>query len=102
LEPAAELIAAFQIHVGRPRKTVLFVENGEVTGTGIEPDIENVGLFAERSAAAFGALAAGAHEFLGDLEYQTSEVCWRNCATTLSRTLFIGERLGAAFAIEDT
>ena len=47
LEPAAILVAAFQIEIGRPAQPVLFVQRREMARAGIEPDIENVVLFGE-------------------------------------------------------
>ena len=47
VEPAAVLIAAFEIHVGRPGQAEALVEHGEMARAGIEPDVENVVLFAE-------------------------------------------------------
>ena len=32
LEPAAELVATFEVHVGGPRQAVFFGEDGEVAG----------------------------------------------------------------------
>ncbi len=55
VEPAAILIATFQIHVGRPRQAKAIVEHRQVAGSRIEPHIQNVGLLGEFRAAAFGA-----------------------------------------------
>src|ERR1700679_3101711 len=65
MEPAAVLIAAFEIHVGRPCKTEALIEHGEMTRTGIEPYVQDVGLFAEFAAAAFGACGPGGQQLGG-------------------------------------
>jgi hypothetical protein len=65
VEPAAILVAAFEVHVGRPGEVVFLGQDGEVAGAGIEPDIEDVALLLKFGAAAVGAGVAGAEEFLG-------------------------------------
>src|SRR5712692_9731594 len=65
MEPAAILIAAFQIHIGGPRQAVFRRQNGEMAGSGVEPDIENVSLFAKFLVAAARALDARADEIGG-------------------------------------
>jgi hypothetical protein len=41
------LIAAFQVKIGRPGQIIPVFEDGGMADPGIEPDIENVGLFDE-------------------------------------------------------
>ena len=65
LEPAAVLIAAFEIDVGRPRQVGTDREHGLVARSGIEPDVEDVHLALEARAAAGRARQTLRDEFLG-------------------------------------
>src|SRR5215211_3013382 len=42
MEPAAMLVGAFEINVGRPMKIAALLENEGMGAAGFEPDIENV------------------------------------------------------------
>ena len=65
LEPAAVLIAAFEVDVSRPRQFRTHRQHRLVTRAGVEPDIEDVHLALERAVTAFRAGQARRHEFLG-------------------------------------
>ena len=54
LEPAAVLVAALEIHVGRPEALVA-LHRGEVARAGVKPAVERVGLFRKVPAAAVRA-----------------------------------------------
>ena len=82
-------------------QAVFFGEDGEMAGAGIEPDVENVGFLAEGCAAALGALAAGAHEFGGGFGIPNVGGVLAELRDDAIENRFIGEWLGAAFAIED-
>ena len=43
LEPAAVLVGAFQVQVGRPRQLCALLEHGKVGGAGVEPHVQRVG-----------------------------------------------------------
>src|SRR5207245_2269818 len=58
VKPAAVLVCAFEINVGRPGQIWLMPEHGNVTGTGFEPDVDDIGFFAEFRAATLVALSA--------------------------------------------
>src|SRR5581483_7572399 len=62
MEPAAVLVASFQIEIGRPWQIGAAPEHGEVAGAGIEPHIENVGLFAKQRSAALAAPGSGGNQ----------------------------------------
>ncbi len=103
MEPAAELVAAFNVHVGRPRsRPFACSEHSEVAGAGVKPDVENVGLFAERGAAALGALVAGAHEFGGRFGIPNVGGVLAELRDDAIEYGFVGKWLGAAFAIENS
>src|SRR5277367_1359718 len=55
VEPAAVLIAAFQVEIRGPCEAVRSSQHGQMAGSGIEPDVQDVGLFAELNAAALSA-----------------------------------------------
>ena len=65
MEPAAVLIAAFDVHIRGPGQFVGGGEHGQVARAGIEPDIQNVGFLAELGGAALGASHAGRQQFGG-------------------------------------
>ena len=52
LEPTAELVAALHIHVGREAQLRALLQNGSMGGTGIEPDIHDVGILGPLGSAA--------------------------------------------------
>ena len=52
LEPAAELVAALHIHVGREVQLRTLLQNGSMGGTGIEPDIHDIGILGPLGSAA--------------------------------------------------
>ena len=56
-EPAAELIAAFEIHVARPRHAVV-PEHGEMRHARFEPDVDDILLFFKPRAAAVRTVEA--------------------------------------------
>ena len=62
-EPAAILIAAFEIHVGRPRHAAVF-EHRAMRDARLEPDVDDVHLFGERRARALRAREARRQERL--------------------------------------
>ena len=64
LEPAAMLIAALEIHVGRPRQLRAKRQDRFVARSGVEPDVEDVHLALERRAAARRAGQPVGHELL--------------------------------------
>src|SRR5881396_1518276 len=47
-----------EINVGWPGQIRLMPEHGDVAGTGFEPDVDDIGLFAEFSSATFAALGS--------------------------------------------
>ncbi|MPM49894.1 hypothetical protein SDC9_96628 [bioreactor metagenome] len=52
LEPAAVLVVALEVHVGRPALVSPCFEHGSVAGAGVEPDIHDVGLLRKLGATA--------------------------------------------------
>src|SRR5580704_1938005 len=100
MEPAAILIAAFQIHVRRPRQMVRLSKHGQVTRAGIEPDIENVSLFAKRRPAAFRALRARSGQLLCALRIPDVGGLLADQSDDAIEDLAVGQRLSAALAIE--
>ena len=101
MEPAAVLIAAFEIHVGRPGKAEALVEDGEVARTGIEPDVENVVLLAEGAAAALGAGVARGQEFGGRALIPDVGAVLAEEGDDAVENGAIGDRLAAGVAIEN-
>ncbi len=61
VEPAAVLVSAFGVEVGGEVKLGFYFEDAVPACSGLEPDVEDVHLFAELSAAA-GAGGAGGQE----------------------------------------
>ncbi len=59
VKPSAILIAAFKVKVGRPGEIRLVPQHGGVAGAGLKPYIDDVCLFAERSATTGGANVSG-------------------------------------------
>ena len=65
VEPAAVLIPALEIHVGRPRQLVLGRQHRQMACAGVEPDVQDVTFLAESLAGAAGASRIRADEFRG-------------------------------------
>src|ERR1035438_2740470 len=63
MEPAAILIAAFNVEIRGPSQIVSGGEHCQVARSGIEPDVQDVGFLAELGAAALGAGHAGRQQF---------------------------------------
>ena len=69
MEPAAVLVRAFQVQVGRETGLLALLDDRGIAGAGVEPDVQDVGLALPVAAAAFGAGQAGGHDLLhGRLE----------------------------------
>ena len=100
VEPAAVLIAAFEVHIRRPGKAEALIEHGQVTRTGIEPHVENVGLFAEFGATAFGASGPGGQQFGGGALIPDVGAVFAEERHDAVENLAVGNRLAAAFAVE--
>ena len=69
VEPAAVLVAAFEVEVGRAQLKLRRLDARATacpTGAGVEPDVEDVGLFAELCAAAVARTCAFGGQELGD------------------------------------
>ena len=64
LEPAAMLVAPFEIDVGGPRQLGPHREHRLMARPRVEPDVENVHLALEMAAAALGTREAGGNEIL--------------------------------------
>src|SRR5437660_864358 len=62
LEPAAVLVRALEIELGRPVELGTSLEHGGVAATGVEPHVEDVALFPEALAAALRASRVGRQE----------------------------------------
>ncbi len=52
------MVAAFEVEIGGPGQVERLVENGDVAGAGIEPDVENVVFALKLAAAALSAFRA--------------------------------------------
>ena len=65
VEPAAVLVGAFDIEVGGEALLGVADKDGVPADAGVEPDIEDVGLFAEFGAGAVRALCSGEENLLG-------------------------------------
>ena len=65
MEPAAILIAAFQIHVGGLPVAEDLRQDGGLRGAGLKPDVDDVHLLAEGGAAAVGAAGSGRDDLGG-------------------------------------
>ena len=59
MEPAAVLVCALEINIGRPWQVGLAAENGDMARAGFKPNIDYVGLFNKFCAAAAPAFGAG-------------------------------------------
>ncbi len=100
MEPAAILIAAFDVEIGGPGQSFVSFEHGQMARSGIEPDVENVGLFAEARAAAFGARRLRADQFFGGaLVPDVGRVFGEELHDAVEH-LLVGERFAAALAVE--
>ena len=62
MEPAALLVATFEVEIGGSFEAGFGVEDGAPACAGIEPDIEDVGFLAEVVAAASGAFGSGGEQ----------------------------------------
>ena len=67
LEPAAILVAALQIHIGREMQLVPLIHHGGVGGARIEPNVHDIGFLGEVLMAALGAHKALRHQLVGGL-----------------------------------
>jgi len=64
VKPAAILVAAFKIKVGRPRQIRLMAQDGGLAGARLKPYVDDVSFFAEGRAAAPGTFGpAGQNVF---------------------------------------
>ena len=52
LEPAAELVAALHIQIGREAQLGTLFQNGSMGGAGVEPDVHDVGVLGPLGSAA--------------------------------------------------
>ena len=86
MEPAAILIAALDIHVRRPGKAEAFIEHGQMAGAGIEPDIQNIALFAKLRRAAFTADDTGGQQLGAPLLLEADEFCRSGGLLTMTPT----------------
>ena len=100
LEPAAMLIAAFEVHVGRPRQIVAEGQHGLVARPGIEPDVENVALALERSAAARGQVKPGVMNSSMGRSYHASAPCSSN--TEAARSTSSAVRIASPHFVQST
>ena len=64
MEPAAVLVAALEVHVGRPAQPGPPRQDGRVRGAGVEPDVEDVLLLLELRPAALRAGESRGQEVL--------------------------------------
>ena len=102
VEPAAVLVAAFEVEVGGPVQVGVDVEDGEPACAGVEPDVEDVRLFAERGAAAVSAGRSGGKQSRRRrVVCQASAPSWSKRSTMLLLSAVIDERLVALLAEED-
>ena len=62
VEPAAVLVGALEVELGRPAQLGARLEHGGVAAARVEPDVEDVGLLAEALAAALRAARARGQE----------------------------------------
>ena len=101
MEPAAILVAAFQVHVGGPRQFGIVPEHGEMARPGVEPDVEDVVFFAELRRRRILRSRAGRHQFGGGaLVPDVGGVLGEELDDAVE-DLAIRDRLAAAFAVED-
>ncbi|VTR68162.1 hypothetical protein DESC_70002 [Desulfosarcina cetonica] len=63
VEPAAMLVAALQIEVGRPCQVIAVLQYGSLADARIEPDVEDVVLFGKTGVAAVRADRVLGHQF---------------------------------------
>ena len=68
VEPPAVLVRALQVHVRRPAQLGVLLQDGRVAASGVEPDVEDVGLLPERAAAALPARGPGGEQLRGRAE----------------------------------
>src|SRR5215212_1185426 len=95
------LVVAFDVDVAGPGQLRAALQHGDVRAAGVEPDVEDVGLLAERRAAAFRAGAAGADEVLGRMLVPGVGALFAEDVHHALEELGRGDRLAAAFAVED-
>src|SRR2546426_909062 len=99
VKPAAVLISALEINVGWPGQIRLMPEHGDVAGTGFEPDVDDIGLFAEFSSATFAALgSSGKCVGFGRIPGIGAEAAEEINYFAIERRII--QRLAAAFAQE--
>ena len=101
MEPAAVLVAAFEIDIGRPGQAVAAVEHGEMAGAGIEPDVEDVGFLGNSVDAAFARTAHPGRSIRRPICRTRRRRYAREKIDHAVEDLAIGERLAALFAIEN-
>ncbi len=101
LEPAAILIAAFHVEIGRPAQAVFLAKHREMARSGIEPDVENVVLFRKFRRAALLADRPGGNEFSGGaLEPDIGRVLFEKIDDAVENRA-VGQRFAACRAVED-
>lgn len=64
LKPPAELVGALEVYIRRPG-AFGGIEDGQVGGTGVKPDVQNVVLFLPIRCGALRALEARGQQFFG-------------------------------------
>ena len=99
LEPAAVLVAAFDVHRGGP-EALITLHRGEVCGARVEPSVQGVGLFGEVLSAAVRADKAVRQKILClALEPRVAAVLFENLRNGLD-ALFGADGFAAVVAIE--
>ena len=63
IEPAAKLIASFDVNVRRPTQVVAILEHRDRRRTAVKPDVEDVGLFRKLRGAALLAFEIRGQQF---------------------------------------
>ena len=101
MEPAAVLIAAFDVHIRGPGQLVGGGEHGQMARAGIEPDIQDVGFLTELGGAAFGASHAGRQQLGGGALIPDVSGVLGEEAHDAIQDFAIGDGLAATVAIED-
>ena len=83
VEPAAVLVAALEVDVGRPRQVRALAEHGRVRRAGVEPDVEDVRLLVELAGRrTSGRRSPRGSRSFASRAYQASAVSFSKTAAT--------------------
>ena len=101
LEPAAVLVRALQVEVGRPVQFRALIRDSRVGNTGVEPNVHNVAFLDKRMAAALRTGRAFGQDLLGLGRIPGIAALFAEELRNTQHEILAHQRLAAILAVED-